>query len=109
MPGRKRKHSSAQHTSRNSKRRRGFSSSSEIDLSEATQDATPAASAEEEYFAIKDIIDENRTHYLVDWEDDQKTGEIFSPSWVCLFIFCSYALLESYLEFQSHALVVSGL
>ena len=114
MPGRKRKYSSEQHTSRNSKRRHGFSSSLE-----AVKETTPTASAEGEYWAIKDIIDENRTHYLVDWEDDQRTGEVFSPSWVCLFpIFCSSAhllsdggikVLESWLEFQSYAPIVSGL
>nr|OQO28916.1 hypothetical protein B0A51_03936 [Rachicladosporium sp. CCFEE 5018] len=32
-------------------------------------------------YAAKDIIDENKTHYLVDWENDSDTGETYEPTW----------------------------
>ncbi|MCJ1245688.1 hypothetical protein MMC30_002892 [Trapelia coarctata] len=30
---------------------------------------------------VRDIISENRTQYLIDWEDDPETGEKFKPTW----------------------------
>ncbi|MCJ1475834.1 hypothetical protein MMC13_004498 [Lambiella insularis] len=30
---------------------------------------------------VRDIIDENATKYLIDWEDDPETGQKFKPTW----------------------------
>ncbi|KAK6438380.1 hypothetical protein LTR95_005418 [Oleoguttula sp. CCFEE 5521] len=35
----------------------------------------------EKFYSAKDIIDEDKTHYLVDWENDSDTGEIYEPTW----------------------------
>ena len=36
----------------------------------------------QKWYRIRDIVDENKTKYKVDWEDDPKTGEKFPPEWV---------------------------
>ncbi|KAL1839307.1 hypothetical protein VTK73DRAFT_4072 [Phialemonium thermophilum] len=42
------------------------------------------------FYAVRDILDEKhekgRLYYLIDWEDDPKTGERYEPTWVCLFV-----------------------
>ena len=35
----------------------------------------------EDFYAVKDIIDENETHYRIDWENNAATGESYSPTW----------------------------
>jgi hypothetical protein len=38
---------------------------------------------EDQFWAIKDIINETQTHYLIDWEGiDPKTGQPYLPDWV---------------------------
>lgn len=37
---------------------------------------------EEEEYLVRDIIGENETQYLVDWEDSSQ-GQQYSPTWVC--------------------------
>lgn len=32
-------------------------------------------------YKLRTILDETKTHYLIDWEDDSETGEQFEPSW----------------------------
>ncbi|KAI9780104.1 MAG: hypothetical protein M1816_003189 [Peltula sp. TS41687] len=32
-------------------------------------------------YAIKDIIGENNTQYLIDWENNRVTGEAYAPTW----------------------------
>ena len=39
------------------------------------------------FFAIRDIIDEDKTRYKIDWEDNATTGKKYSPSWVRVFMF----------------------
>lgn len=36
---------------------------------------------EEQLFAVRDILDESETAFLIDWEDNPKTGEIYEPTW----------------------------
>ena len=33
------------------------------------------------YWAIKDIVGETETEYLIDWEDNPITGELYQPTW----------------------------
>jgi len=41
---------------------------------------------EEEYYELRDILDEKTEEgelwYLVDWENDASTGKEYEPSWV---------------------------
>lgn len=34
-----------------------------------------------QFYAVRDIIDENETKYLIDWEDDPVTAERYEPTW----------------------------
>lgn len=36
--------------------------------------------ADREY-KIRTIVAESRKKYLIDWEDDEQTGETFEPTW----------------------------
>ncbi|KFY25945.1 hypothetical protein V493_04350 [Pseudogymnoascus sp. VKM F-4281 (FW-2241)] len=36
---------------------------------------------ENQLYDLRDILDENETHYLIDWEDDKVTGETYKPTW----------------------------
>ena len=50
----------------------------------ASRPATPG----EEFYAIRDILDERRIddgilQYHVDWADNPTTGERYDPTWVC--------------------------
>jgi hypothetical protein len=42
----------------------------------------------EEYFNARRILEEREeegiTEYLVDWEDNQRTGQAYDPTWVSL-------------------------
>ncbi|KAI9707765.1 MAG: hypothetical protein M1836_000727 [Candelina mexicana] len=73
----KRKRQSESSTSR-SKRVRYDNGTGESSTS-APQDNVP--SADGELWKVKDIIEENRTQYLIDWEDDPKTGRSYEPTW----------------------------
>ena len=46
--------------------------------------ATPP---EEKFYTARRILDEEYRHgtlyYLVDWADDEETGEAYEPTWVC--------------------------
>lgn len=35
----------------------------------------------DQYYALRAIVDETATHYLIQWEDDAETGESFENSW----------------------------
>ena len=35
-------------------------------------------------YKVRNIIDENQSKYLIDWEDDPVTGEQYTPTWVRL-------------------------
>lgn len=37
---------------------------------------------EEPVWAARAILREDKTRYLVDWEDDVRTGEAYPPEWV---------------------------
>jgi hypothetical protein len=43
----------------------------------------------ERYYSVRDILDEQKrgeeTYYLIDWDDDQDTGESYTPTWVRTF------------------------
>lgn len=32
-------------------------------------------------YKLKSIIGETETHYLIEWENDEETGEVFEDSW----------------------------
>lgn len=54
-----------------------------IDSRVASYQEAPSSQhqTQETEYLLKSILDENKTHYLVDWEDDPVTGEIFDPTW----------------------------
>lgn len=33
------------------------------------------------WYKLKSIVGEDETRYLIDWADDEETGEKFEPSW----------------------------
>lgn len=47
---------------------------------------TTATPREEKFYTARRILDEEYrdgiVHYLVDWADDEETGESYKPSWV---------------------------
>ena len=57
--------------------------------------------ADGEFWSIRDIIEENKCCYKVDWEDHPRTGQKFSPSWVCV---CSdYVVIDHVVILYSRA------
>jgi len=36
---------------------------------------------QEQEFPVRDILDEDETRFLIDWEDNETTGEKYEPSW----------------------------
>jgi len=67
--------------------RRATSSSLPQPLEKLDEDIEPVASqssAGSEY-AARDILQENATKYLIDWEDNPVTGERYNPTWVSKF------------------------
>ncbi|KAI9789526.1 MAG: hypothetical protein M1835_001608 [Candelina submexicana] len=73
----KRKRQSESSTSR-SKRAR-YDNGAGISSTSAPQNDVP--SADEELWKVKDIIEETRTQYLIDWESDPQTGRSYEPTW----------------------------
>ena len=54
--------------------------------STAVADSNPfdiEGDADGDFWAIKDIIEESKLKYKVDWEDNPRTGEKYAPTWVC--------------------------
>lgn len=36
---------------------------------------------DEQYFQVRTILDESKLKYLIDWEDDERTGARYDPTW----------------------------
>lgn len=59
--------------------------------------AQPIQEEEEEdgWYTVRGILDERKvkgkTEYLVDWDDNPKTGEPYPSSWVRVFVSCKCA------------------
>ncbi len=53
----------------------------------ASRQSTREPTPDEEFYAIRDILDERRIdgilQYHVDWADNPTTGERYDPTWVC--------------------------
>ena len=92
MSPRKRKlTATSKHTSKRVKR-----SSLNINNTQSTEDSKEIISvkSQDKFYKLKDILDEKRGKYLIDWEDDPDTGEKYSPSWVCQYKESSIDILE---------------
>jgi hypothetical protein len=55
-------------------------------LEEASQQSHSSSCASSASFAVRAILDERKSaahgrEYLIDWEDDPRTGRAFSPTW----------------------------
>ena len=76
MPGPKRKQKDVTPTAGTAKRRRLHRPE------KATPSTDHDGGAGGDFYAIKDIIEESKNAYKVDWEDDPATGKKYSPTWV---------------------------
>ena len=72
------------HTLRDSKRRaRPQSGLGQADVALVDDTLPPDENSEEQYWEIKDIIEEKGHQYLIDWKGiDPKTGKSYEPTWV---------------------------
>lgn len=73
-------------TRRNSKRRaRHHSGRGQTDGASVDDTLPPHGDPEEQYWEIKDIIEEKGPQYLIDWKGiDPKTGRSYEPTWVSM-------------------------
>ncbi len=71
----------------------------------ASRQSTREPTPDEEFYAIRDILDERRIdgilQYRVDWADNPTTGERYDPTWVCYSTFTNI-LVHFHLSLHPH-------